>query len=97
MRSYEMINIEYEHNTDDEIYQFIDDEFNKFATKNEVICNYTPFNFVAREDNKIIGFAWCYPRKFFDENRVFLNSLIVKENYRNRRGEKRKFNERRGN
>lgn len=50
-----MIAIEHIENLNDEIYKLIDVEFNKFATKNEVICNYTPFNFIAKEDNKIIG------------------------------------------
>lgn len=42
------------------------------------------FVFVAKENEVIIGFAWCYPRKFFDEDRIFVNSLIVKEEYRNK-------------
>ena len=43
------------------------------------------FLFIAKEneDNTLIGFLWCYPREFFDESRIYINSLIVKEKYRN--------------
>ena len=34
---------------------FMDKEFNKFALKNGVTCNYTPFNFIAKDDEKIVG------------------------------------------
>ena len=49
-----MIEIEYKEKLDEEIYTMIDVEFNKFATKNGVVCNYKSFAFVAKEDNKII-------------------------------------------
>ena len=39
-----MLNIEYKENLEEEFYKIIDDEFNKFAVKNEVVCNYTPFS-----------------------------------------------------
>lgn len=35
-----MLNIEYKENLDEEFYKIIDDEFNKFAEKNKVVCNY---------------------------------------------------------
>ena len=44
----------------------IDNEFNKFATKNGVTCNYRSFAFIAKEDNKIVGiitgssYKWSY-------------------------------------
>ena len=43
------------------------------------------FLFIAKKNddkNKILGFLWCYPRKFFDENRIFINSLIIRKQYR---------------
>ena len=42
------------------------------------------FLFVAVENDEknILGFLWCYPRNFFDESRIYINSLIVKEEYR---------------
>ena len=50
-----MLKIEYKDSFSEEIDKIIDMEFNKFAMKNGVICNYTPFTFVAKEDDKIIG------------------------------------------
>lgn len=50
-----MLNIEYKENLDEEFYKIIDDEFNKFAEKNKVVCNYTPFSFIAKDDEKFVG------------------------------------------
>ena len=75
-----MIDIEYIENLDDEIYKLIDDEFNKFATKNEIICNYTPFNFIAKEDNKIVGVITGH--SYYKE--VYIEDLIVLSEYRNK-------------
>ena len=47
-----MLNIEFQEKLDEELSIFIDEEFNKYAMKHGVICNYTPFNFVAKDDNK---------------------------------------------
>ena len=41
-----MLNIEYKDNLNEEFYKVIDDEFNKYAIKNDVICNYKPFSFI---------------------------------------------------
>lgn len=49
-----MLNIEYKENLDDNINDMIDDEFNKFAAKNDVVCNYKSFNFVAKEDEILL-------------------------------------------
>ena len=46
-----MINIEYKENLDEEFYKIIDTEFNKYANKNGVTCDYQPFNFIAKEDD----------------------------------------------
>ena len=47
------------------------------------------FLFIAKDKNELVGFLWCYPRVFFDEKRIYINSLIVKSNYRgNKIGEK---------
>ena len=50
-----MLNIEYKENLDDKFYAIIDSEFNKYALKNDVVCNYIPFNFIAKEDDEVIG------------------------------------------
>ena len=46
--------------------------------KNGVICNYTPFTFVAKEDDKIIGIITGH--SYYKE--VHIDDLIVLEEYR---------------
>lgn len=75
-----MLNIEYIENLDENFYKLIDDEFNKYAIKNDVKCNYTPFNFVAREDNIIIGIITGH--SYYKE--VHIGDLIILEEYRNK-------------
>ena len=75
-----MLNIEYKKNLDEEFYNIIDNEFNKFATKNGIICNYTPFNFVAKEDDEIVGLITGH--SYYKE--VHISDLIVFEQYRNK-------------
>ena len=71
--------IEYNENLEG-VSRIIDTEFNKYAIKNEVECNYTPFNFVAKEDNKIIGIITGH--SYYKE--VHISDLIVIEEYRNK-------------
>ena len=40
-----MINIEYKENLEEQDYIMIDTEFNKYAAKHDVTCNYTPLTF----------------------------------------------------
>ncbi len=75
-----MIKIEYIENLNDEIYEIIDNEFNKFAIKNNVTCNYTPFSFIAKENEKIIGILTGH--SYYSE--VHINDLIILEQYRNK-------------
>ena len=49
-----MLNIEYKENLDEKFYKIINDEFNKYATKNEVICNYKSFAFIAKDEEKFV-------------------------------------------
>lgn len=65
----------------EEIYKIIDEEFNKYARKNDVICNYSPFTFVAKEDNKIIGIITGH--SYYEE--IYIGDLIVLEEYRNKK------------
>ena len=58
----------------------IDNEFNKFAIKNGVTCNYMPFAFVAKEDNKIVGIITG--NSYYKE--VHISDLIILEEYRNK-------------
>ncbi len=75
-----MIDIEYYENLKDEDYKLLDDEFNKYAIKNDIKCNYKSFNFVAKEDNKIVGIITG--NSYYKE--VHICDLIVIEEYRHR-------------
>lgn len=73
-----MIEIEYKSKLNDEIYEMIDLEFNKYAEENEVTCNYEEFNFIAKENNKIIGVITGH--SYYNE--VHISDLIVLKEYR---------------
>lgn len=75
-----MLNIEYKEELDEEFYKIIDSEFNKFAKKNGVTCNYTPFIFIAKEDDKVIGIITGH--SYYKE--VHISDLIIYEEYRNK-------------
>ena len=75
-----MIDIEYIENADKRLYKLMDNEFNKFAIKNSVTCNYKSFNFVAKEDDKIVGIIMGH--SYYKE--VYIDDLIVLEEYRNK-------------
>ena len=75
-----MIDIEYKENLEEELYEMVDNEFNKYAEKNEVNCNFTPFNFVAKEDDKVIGIITGH--SYYKE--VHIGDLIIFEEYRNK-------------
>ena len=76
-----MLNIEYQANLDEKYYKIIDEEFDKFANKNDVVCNYTPFAFVAMEDNEFLGIITG--NSYYNE--VHISELIVVEEYRNKK------------
>lgn len=75
-----MLNIEYQENLNEEFYKIIDDAFNQFAGKNDIICNYKPFNFIAKENNKVVGIITGH--SYYKE--VHIGDLIVFEEYRNK-------------
>lgn len=75
-----MLNIEYIKNLDENFYNIIDNEFNKFAIKNGVICNYEPFTFIAKENNELVGIITGH--SYYKE--VHINDLIIFEQYRNK-------------
>ena len=75
-----MINIEFKEKLDEKLYDLIDEEFNKYAIKNGVICNYTPFNFIAKENEKVVGIITGH--SYYKE--VKISDFIVLEEYRNR-------------
>ena len=75
-----MINVEFKEKLDEKLYDFIDEEFNKYALKNGVICNYKPFNFIAKENDKVVGIITGH--SYYKE--VKISDFIVLEEYRNR-------------
>lgn len=75
-----MINIEYSENLNEDFYKIIDDEFNKFALKNEVVCNYKSFSFIAKEDEKFVGIITG--NSYYKE--VHISDLIIIDEYRNK-------------
>ena len=75
-----MLNIEYIENADKGLYNLMDNEFNKFAIKNGVTCNYKSFNFVAKEDDQIVGIIMGH--SYYKE--VYIDDLLVLEEYRNK-------------
>lgn len=75
-----MLNIEYKDNLEEKFYNIINTEFNKYATKNDVTCNYMPFAFVAKEDNKVVGIITGH--SYYSE--IHISELIVLEPYRNK-------------
>ena len=76
-----MINIEFKEYLSEEFYKNISEEFDKFALKNEVSCVYKPFNFIAKEDDKVIGVITG--NSYYKE--VHIADLIILEEYRNKK------------
>lgn len=75
-----MIEIEYKEVLDDELGDLLGIEFEKYAKKNNIVCDYTPFNFVAKENGKVIGMITGH--SYYKE--VHIGDLIVLEEYRNK-------------
>lgn len=73
-----MLSIEYTENLDNDICGLIDAEFNKFADKNGVICDYTSFGFIAKEDNKVVGVI----KGHSSYKELHISELIILEQYR---------------
>ncbi len=73
-----MVEIEYKDNLEEKFYEIIDSEFNKYAEKNGVVCNYKPFSFVANIDNEFVGIITG--NSYYEE--VHIGDLIVLEQYR---------------
>ena len=74
-----MVEIEYQENLDEKFFEIIDLEFNKYAIKNGVECNYKSFSFIAKINNEIIGIITG--NSYYKE--VHIENLIVLEQYRN--------------
>lgn len=59
------------------------DGFNRKKTTEliDYICEQKAYVFGAFDGNNLIGFIWGYPRIFFNEKRIFINSLVVAKEY----------------
>ena len=75
-----MLNIEYTESLNEELYNLIDTEFNNYATKNDIPCNQTPFSFLAKDGQKIVGIITGH--SYYKE--VHISDLIILEPYRNK-------------
>lgn len=75
-----MLEIQFTDNLKDEIFDFIDIGFDKYALENDIDCNYRSFSFVAKENNEIVGVITGH--SYYKE--VHISDLIVSENYRNK-------------
>ena len=75
-----MLKIDFVNGYNDEIGSIIDEEFNKYAKENNVTCNYTPFIFVAKENDEIIGIITGH--SYYDE--VHIGDLIVLKEHRHK-------------
>lgn len=72
------MNIEFLEKLDESYYEIIDREFNQYGQDHNVACDYKPFNFVAKEDGKIVGFITGH--SYYKE--VHIGDLIVLKEYR---------------
>ena len=76
-----MLNIEYQAELDEKYYKIINAEFNKYADKKGLTCNYIPFAFIAKEEDKVIGIITG--NSYYKE--IHISDLIVLEEYRNKK------------
>lgn len=74
------LDIQYLKNLNNDICDITDDEFNKFADKNGVVCDYDTFAFTAAESDNVIGVIRGH--SYYSE--VHIGDLIVLEKYRGR-------------
>lgn len=64
--------------TSEEIESFTEKAQQDYEKENGAVCNYTPFCFVAKEDNKIVGVI--AGATFFSE--VYIDELVVDKKHR---------------
>ena len=76
-----MVEIERVDSIDEKYLKMIDDEFNKYANKNNVVCDYVSFSFVAKENDNIVGIITGH--SYYKE--IHISDLIVLEQYRNKK------------
>ena len=74
------MNIKYSEEVEEKIYKIINEEFDKYARKNDVKCDYTSFVFLAEEEGKLLGALTGH--SYYKE--IHIEDLIVYEENRNK-------------
>ncbi len=74
------MDIEYVEKLEEKDYKIIDEEFNEYGKESGVACDYRPFNFVAKEDGKTIGYLTGH--SYYKE--VHVGDLVVLKEYRHK-------------
>ena len=74
-----MLKIEKTDRADKKYSDFIDREFEGYADKNGIVCNYENFSFAAIKDGEIVGAVSGH--SYYGE--AHISELIVLEKYRN--------------
>ena len=64
--------------SNEKIENFIEEEQQKYEAKHGVVCNYTPFCFIAKENDEMVGAI--AGATFFSE--VYIDELVVREDQR---------------
>ena len=64
-----------------EIEEFIEKTQQEYERENGVVCNYTPFCFTAKKDDKIVGAI--AGATFFSE--IYIDELVVDKRYRGKK------------
>ena len=75
-----MLRIEYAEKLDEKLDKAIGVAFSEYAAKNGVTSDYTPFAFVAKEDDEVVGIITG--RSYYRE--VHISDLMVYEQYRHK-------------
>lgn len=70
--------IEYKQKINEELSEWIDNELTEYEKANNVLCNYKPFYFIAKEKDKVIGAITGYT--CYEE--VYIDDLVVLKEYR---------------
>ena len=61
-----------------------DAAYDKMGSLIDHLRDDTAVVFGAFHDEEIVGFVWAYTHQFREENRMYVNEIHVKEEYRNR-------------
>lgn len=74
-----MYQVEYINKLPEALTDFSEQEHEKYESAKGAQCNYTPFYFLAKSDNQVIGILSGYT--CWEE--IYVDDLVVKEEFRN--------------